>query len=280
VIPAFDEVGRSPRSSPARASTAGRSWSWTTARATGRPSPPGGGAAGAPGPPARGKGARSGRPRRRRAPARPTRDTLDGERPARPAGHPRLLAAARLAPSALVVGRRPPSAIAAARGRVGTRAGSRVLHRLGHGVPVRDTQSGFAPIRWSCSTKTRPGARLRPRDGAPVAGPRADDRSGGRARRRAAPVRPSRFHPLADACHRPYLALQVGRRGARELGDAPARSCASSSARAATRVTRRWPRPGAGTRARPPLRRSHRRRGGPAGPEAPAGWWRHPGPGR
>ncbi len=210
--------------------------------------------------------------------------TLDGDGQHDPQDIPRLLAAARLAPSALVVGRRPPSAIAAARGRWNACRVAGFFIDWVTGVPVRDTQSGFRSYPVELFDQTRPGRRgfaletellvAAARAGRPILEVGLDV---GRP-----PVRPSRFHPLADGLAiGAYLALQVGRRGARELGDAAREILrlferARRHARHAEMAAAGARYPGAphlygvaigGVAARRALRRLR-------------GWWRHPRPRR
>src|SRR3989442_6203901 len=149
--------------------------------------------------------------------------TLDGDGQHDSCDIPRLLAAGLAAPPALVVGRRPSSTAHLARGRWNAcRVASFFIDWITD-VPVRDTQSGFRsyPLELFEGERPRrpgfaPGTELlvaAARAGRPIV-----EVGLGPARR---PVRPSRFHPLADgAAIAAYLALEVARRGTRELGEA------------------------------------------------------------
>jgi hypothetical protein len=149
--------------------------------------------------------------------------TLDGDGQHDSRDIPRLLAAGRAAPPALVVGRRPPSTAHLARGRWNAcRVASFFIDWITD-VPVRDSQSGFRSYPLELFEEERPRRRgfaletellvAAARAGRPIV-----EVGLGPAR---LPVRPSRFHPLADgAAIAAYLALEVVRRGARELGEA------------------------------------------------------------
>ena len=210
--------------------------------------------------------------------------TLDGDGQHDPQDIPRLLAAARLAPPALVVGRRPPSAIAAARGRWNACRVAGFFIDWVTGVPVRDTQSGFRSYPVELFDQTRPRRRgfaletellvAAARAGRPILEVGLDVGQ--------PPVRPSRFHVLADGLAiGAYLALQVGRRGARELGDA-AREIACLFERARRRA-RHAEMAAAGARYPDAPHLYGVAIGGVAARRAVRrlrGWWRHPRPRR
>ena len=149
--------------------------------------------------------------------------TLDGDGQHDSRDIPRLLAAGRTAPPALVVGRRPPSMADVARGRWNACRVAGFFIDWITDVPVRDTQSGFRSYPLELFERKRPRRRgfaletellvAAARAGCPIV-----EVGLGPAR---PPVRPSRFHPLADGgAIAAYLALEVARRGACELGEA------------------------------------------------------------